>query len=326
MPISAESFLIACAKRLGLSGVGADGLGTGWDFNRPEDYYLKAVVNIAYGDKAGEAVPNASAEEQAIFEQARRHLPPSVFDINKWKAAVRPEEWPKVVYVLNRGGHFENSDKAYNGDYLRHTHGGQVHFYAEDVANAKNSITGEYFDGLPKYEPVKDAAGNTIDPVEYPFAMITFKEIFGGHSRTASNYWANYSLQPENYVLVSKSDAQAYGLKDGDTVRVVSPSSSGLIDLGNGTQAKVEGKVKTLEGMRPGTVAVSWHYGHWNAYGARAEIEIDGSRITTDVRRATGLCPNPVMQVDTSIGKVGLTDPIGGGASFFDTRVKLEKV
>ena len=326
MPISGESFLIACAKRLGLSGVGKDGLGTGWDFNRPEDYYLKAVANIAYGDKVGEEVPDASHEELAIFEKARRHLPASVFDIHKWQAAIRADEWPKVVYVLNRGGRFENFDKAYNGKYLGHTHGALFKLYAEPVAIAKNSITGENFDGRPTYEPVKDAAGKTIDPGDYPFHLITFKEIFGGHSRTASNYWSNYSLQPENFVLLSNSDAQAYGLKDGDKVRVVSPSSDGVIDLGDSTQARVEGKVKTLEGIRPGTVAVSWHYGHWNAYGARGVIEIDGSKIRPDMRRAKGLCPNPVMQVDSSIGKVGLTDPIGGSAAFFDTKVKLVKV
>ena len=73
----------------------------------------------------------ASAEEQTVFEQARRHLPPSVFDIDKWKAAVTAEEWPKVVYVLNRGGRYENFSKAYNGKYLGHTHCGQVNFFAE---------------------------------------------------------------------------------------------------------------------------------------------------------------------------------------------------
>jgi anaerobic selenocysteine-containing dehydrogenase len=156
--------------------------------------------------------------------------------------------------------------------------------------------------------------------------MITYKEIFGGHSRTASNYWTNYSLQPENFVLISKRDAQAYGLGDGDMVRVISATSNGVVDLGNGEQVKVEGKVKTLEGIRPGTVAISWHYGHWNAYGANSMIEIDGRKITTDVRRAMGLCPNPVMERDESIGRVGLTDPIGGSAAFFNTRVKLEKV
>ncbi len=326
MPICAESFLIACAKRMGLSGVGKDGLGEGWDFNRPEDFYLKAVANIAFGDKKGEAVSDASAEEQRIFEQARRHLPASVFDINKWKAAVTAEEWPKMVYVLNRGGRYENFSKAYKGNYLGHTHGGLVHFFAEQVASAKNSISGEWFDGLPKYEPVTNAAGKVIEHPDFPLNLITFKEIFGGHSRTASNYWSNYSLQPENFVLIHKHDAGIFGLMDGDIVRIVSATSNGVVDLGDSNQLRVEGKIKTLEGIRPGTVAISWHYGHWNAYGASPMIEIDGKQITPDLRRAKGLCPNPVMEVDESIGKVGLTDPIGGSASFFNTKVKLEKV
>ncbi len=84
--------------------------------------------------------------------------------------------------------------------------------------------------------------------------------------------------------------------------------------------------MKTLYGIRPGTVAVSWHYGHWNAYGADTRIEIDGKQVTADMRRAKGLCPNLVMERDESIGKVGLTDPIGGSAAFFNTRVKLERV
>lgn len=326
MPISAESFLIACAKRMGLSGVGKDGLGEGWGFDRPEDFYLKAIANIAIGDKKGEAVPDASAEEQAIFEKARRHLPPSVYDIDIWKAAVTAEEWPKVVYVLNRGGRYENFSKAYDGKYLGHTHGGQVHFFAETVANARNSITGEPFDGLPKYEPVINAAGAVIEHPDYPLSLITFKEIFGGHSRTASNYWSNYSLQPENFVLIQKQDAQIFGLHDGDLVKVVSATSNGILDLGNGQQDRVVGKVKTLEGIRPGTVAISWHYGHWNAYGANSMIEIDGESILPDTRRSMGLCPNAVMERDESIGRVGLTDPIGGSASFFNTKIKLEKI
>ena len=121
-------------------------------------------------------------------------------------------------------------------------------------------------------------------------------------------------------------DAQSNGFKDGDVVRVISATGTGVIDLGNGEQVKVEGKVKTIDGIRPGTVAISNHYGHWNAYGASARIVIDGKSITADVRRASGLTPNLIMEIDKSIGRVGLTDPIGGSAAFFNTRVKLEKV
>ena len=201
-----------------------------------------------------------------------------------------------------------------------------VNFYAEPVASAKNSITGQNFDGLPRFQRAMDSTGNIIDRGDYRFALITFKEIFGGHSRTISNYWANYSLLPENFVLINKRDAKAYGLKDGDVVRLVSAASNGIIDLGNGASGRVEGKIKALEGIRPGTVAVSWHYGHWNAYGASGQMEIDGRRVVVDPRRGGGLCPNPVMELDRSASKTSLSDPISGSASFFDTRVKLAKV
>lgn len=326
MPISAESFLIAVAKKMGLSGVGKNGLGESWDFNRPEEFYLKAVSNIAIGDQNNTEVPDASAEEMSIFETARRHLPGSVYDIEKWKAAVTKDQWPKVIYILNRGGRYENFSKAYQGDYLGHTLGGLINFFAEGVASANNSISGQPFDGLPKYEPVIDAAGKVVEHPDYPLSLITFKEIFGGHSRTASNYWTNYSLQPENFVIIHNHDAEIFGLADGDTVRVVSPSSNGELDLGNGGIFAIEGKVKAIEGIRPGTVAISWHYGHWNGYGGSEGIIIDGVEITPDARRSLGICPNPVMQLDNSVGRVGLTDPIGGSAAFFNTRVKLEKV
>ena len=69
------------------------------------------------------------------------------------------------------------------------------------------------------------------------------------------------------------------------------------------------------EGVRPGVVVVSHHFGHW-AYGAQ-EVVVDGKRVKGDPRRGKGLQPNMVMAV--------VTDPIGGSAAFFDTNVALVK-
>ncbi len=61
MPVSMEAMMIAIAKKLGAPGYGPSGFAAGVPFNRPEDYYLKAVANIAIGDSAGDAVPRADS-------------------------------------------------------------------------------------------------------------------------------------------------------------------------------------------------------------------------------------------------------------------------
>jgi anaerobic selenocysteine-containing dehydrogenase len=324
MPISLEAFLIAIGKRLGLSGMGADAFGKGMSFNRPEDWYMKLVANLAFGDKKGEVVPDATDEEMMIFRRARRHLPRSVFDERKWKQAVRPEEWRKCVYVLNRGGRYAPSDKAYDGDYMKKKLGKMFQIFVEKVAKQKNSISGEHFSGVPVYLGQFDAAGRTLSRNgRYPLTLITYKEPFGGHSRTISNYWTNIAMQPENMIHINRRDAERYGVRDGQRARISSASNpQGRVDLGDGRVIEVAGKVYVREGIRPGVVAVSWHYGHW-AYGSN-DVIVDGQTVSGDERRAAGIAPNLVMAVDPMFSDVCLTDPIGASASFFDTMVRLE--
>ena len=159
MPISMEAMMLAIGKALGLPGIGKGGFGDHGDFNRPEDYYLRGVANIAFGDaKDGtDAVPDADDAELAVFRQARRHLPKGVFDETKWKAAVGETMWRKTVYVLNRGGRFESFSKAYAGTFVGHPYARQLNLYVEPVATGKDSITGKPFVGVPHYEPIRTA-------------------------------------------------------------------------------------------------------------------------------------------------------------------------
>ncbi len=325
MPLSIEAFFIAVGKKLGLPGIGKDGFGPGFNFDRPEDFYLKFVANLAFGDKedGSEMLPEADDAEMEIFRKARAHLPKSVFDEEKWKAAVGDESlWRRVVYLLNRGGRFEAAEKAYSGDKMAHQWKGQWNLYVEKVATGKNSMTGEYFDGLPKVEPIMDAASNPVT-ADGDLQLITYKEVTGGQSRTQGAYWLQAVL-PENFVYLNSRDASRMGLKNGDMVRLTSSSlPSGKFDLGDGRTYEVKGKVRVIEGLRPGTVSVSWSYGHW-AYGSN-DVVINGETVKGDPRRARGTVPNPVMWLDPVVGDVCLTDPIGGSASFYDTFVKVEK-
>ncbi len=325
MPISLEAFLIAVGKKLGLAGFGKNGLGEGWDFNRMEDYFLAMCTNLAYGDKddGSEMLPEADDEEMRIFREAHAHLPKSVFDEEKWKKAVPADMWRRVVYLINRGGRFEAADAAYKGDKMHHQWKGQWNLYVEKVAKGKNSMNGENFSGLPKVEPVLDAAGNEVKDDGYDLKLITYKEVTGGQSRTHGAYWTTAVL-PENFIAINSVDARRLGLKTGDKVRIVGPTLTGAFDLGDGRSYDTVGKVRVMEGIRPGVVAASWSYGHW-AYGSN-DIVVDGQTIKGDPRRSSGVVPNPAFRLDPVVGDVCLTDPIGGSASFYDTMVKLEKI
>ncbi|NIA25441.1 MAG: molybdopterin-dependent oxidoreductase [Gammaproteobacteria bacterium] len=327
MPISIEAFLIAVGKRLGLAGFGKDGLGDGYPFDRPEQYFLALSANLAFGDKedGSETLPAADAEEMRIFREARSHLPATVYDEAVWKRAVPAELWPSLVYLLNRGGRFEPSDKLYKDDeWVAHQWHGRWNLYVEKVAKAKDSMTGERFDGLPKWQPVKDAGGNEIDDAGFDLTLITFKEIWEGQSRSRGSEWLQKAISPKNFLQMNSRDAAARGIKSGDHARVLSATlPTGAFDLGDGRSYAVEAEVKVMEGMRPGTVGLSWR-GHW-AYGSN-DVVIDGQTIKGDPDRASGTVPNPAMRLDPIVGDVSLTDPIGGSASFYDTKVEVEKV
>ena len=95
-------------------------------------------------------------------------------------------------------------------------------------------------------------------------------------------------------------------------------------DLKNGDKIPVAGKLLVKQGMRPGVIAVSWHYGHW-AYGSNDVIS-DGELIKGEKERSSGLCPNSVMCVDPVLKNTGLEDVIGGSASYYDSKVSLIKL
>jgi anaerobic selenocysteine-containing dehydrogenase len=331
MPVNLEAVYLAIADKLQLSGFGKNAFDNGLPFTRPEDWYLKFVANIAKGDKEGEEVPEASEEEMQIFVDARRHFPKEYFDLDRLRVASGGDDsiWRRIVYVLNKGGRFMNFSKAYtkspyNSGQLK----GFLNFFVENVAKSKNSVTGENFSGLGVYEVVKQVDGKSIGFESLngdELYMSTFKEVFGGQSRTIGNYWTQQSLKPENVLFMNKVDADKIGLNEDDWVTVTSTSNpNGEIDLNNGTKVKIKSRLRVIQGIRPGVVTMSWHFGHW-AYGSN-DVEVDGNIIKGDKRRSDSACPNPVMAFDSVLKNMCLTDPIGGSASFYNTKVQIRKI
>jgi len=219
-----------------------------------------------------------------------------------------------VDEIIAKGGVFEDPVSYVDSDgRLKYGYSGIVHFYLEPIGNLVDSITGKLeHDPLPVYEPIKDVSGNLIEEPAYPFKLITYKRVLHGQARTHQLPWL-MGIEPENFIEINSGDAKVLGVETGDLVRVSSVSNpTGIV-----------GKAKVVEGLRPGVIAISHHYGHWQN-GATQWYE-NGSPVDYDPSRGAGVSPNQVMRLDPILGNVPLQDKIGASCSFYDTWVKVEK-
>ena len=324
MPCCFEAVIMALAEKLGLKGFGKDGFGSGQDFTKPDDFYIRMVANVATD---GSPVPDADDKEVKLFLESRKHLPKTIFDPERWEKIAGPH-WRKVVHVLNRGGRFQDYKDIYKGDLVVNQYRRLINIYQEKTAGTKNAFTGKQNPGYATYVPISTTLGKS--PREagleegYPLHLITQRDVLMTKSRTIPNYWL-LAILPENAIIINPIDARKIGLKDGDTVRVVSATNpEGVWDLKNGTKKPMTGKVKVTETIKPGVVTFTLGHGHW-ATGA-VDVTIDGRVIKGDPRRATGVHANAAMWVDPYLKNTCMLDPVGGSVSFYDTKVKLIKV
>ncbi|HEY5996445.1 MAG TPA: molybdopterin-dependent oxidoreductase [Candidatus Deferrimicrobiaceae bacterium] len=323
MPCSYEAVQLALAEKLGFKGYGKDGFGPGVEFTRPEDLYVRMVVSIA---TEGKPVPDADDAEMKLFLDSRKHLPKTVFDPARWEK-IAGADWKKAVYVLNRGGRFQDHKDIYKGELVANQYKSLINLYQEKTAGTKSAFTGKGNPGYATWLPVTTTLGKT--PKEaglargYPLQLLTQKDITQTKSRTIVDYWL-LSIRPENEIVLHPSDAKKMGVKSGDRVKVVSATNKeGVYDLGNGLKKPMVGKVLVTETIMPGVTTFTLGHGNW-ATGA-TDVTIDGKVVKGDARRGTGVHANAAMWIDPHLKNTCMLDPVGGSVSFYDTMVALVK-
>ncbi len=307
-----EEFFIDVARRIGLPGFGdkgiRDGAGKWWPLKRKEDWYLKATANVVFQSGVADSeVPDVTALEVQVGDL-------SGF-AETFKSALTPAQWPKVLSVLAKGGRMEPRSRAREGDRLTHRFTKTLHFYAEEVARTRNSMTGEPFLGTTAWVEPTTALGQPLDqlddPKDWPFTIITLKGALQSHSRLSSNYVLR-QIMPDNGIQVAAQDAGRLGIADGENVWVVTP------------HGKRKGIARVVEGIHPGVITFNVGYGHWG-YGA-TNYRIGGRRIEGDKVRRMGIHLNPIMRRDPDVEQMSLMDLTGGSIVYFNTRARLEKV
>ena len=194
--------------------------------------------------------------------------------------------------------------------------------YNEVVATTHNALTGKRFSGVPRFEPLQTMKGrllSALDPLsDYPLFLSTHKQPIHSKSRTIADPWL-LEMMPEAFIEMHPLDAQRLGIESGDQVRVVSGSNA----------SGMTGRVRTISGIRPGVITFPAAFGHWQ-YGS-GHWQVDGRAFEGDRARNAPVRLNAVMRLDPDLAApdgwtIGLEDPVGGGADYFDTRVRVEKL
>jgi len=240
IPYEGMSILWELNKRLGLRDAYVDALNKKWGlkkvtFQKGRDYTSKEMVEVLWQDKTGKP-----------------------FDYAMLNAFVGKKINVKDRYLhsIEKGckGPGKQRIKLY-ADHL-------VDSYANVVetvkANDIKNIDLEQYRIAYLPLPSKEHAFPTPhrEAKDYPLYLITHKRIYRNQSGyMAENAILNQALGAdvaENHIAVNTATGKALGLKDG---------AMAVIETRVG---KAKGKVKLTEGIRPDTIAVSYHYGQWS--------------------------------------------------------------
>jgi len=152
----------------------------------------------------------------------------------------------------------------------------------------------------------------TVIRAQVPMAeMLTYEQ----HLTSATGGRGSYHMEYDHYEEVPHA-LQA---------KIISATNpEGVWDLKNGQKIPMVGRMKIVQGIRPGVISFALGFGHWGI-GA-SDCTIDDMLIPADARRAKGIHGNAAMRVDDYLKNTCMVDTVGGSVSFYDTHVKVVKV
>ncbi|GBF11259.1 molybdopterin dinucleotide binding domain-containing protein [Tepidibacillus sp. HK-1] len=304
--LNMETYLIDVAKMIGMPGFGDQAIpgadGKLYPLHRQEDFYLRAIANIAYDETPVPDVDPSEVQLTGIDEMLKGS-----------EQSLTTEEWKKALYVMVRGGRFEPHEKAYQGNDLKYKYPKILNIYNESVGSTRDSITGEYFEGTGTFIEPAFSDGTPIQKEypesEWPFTLFSYKSRFRSTS-TLANISKLRDVKEANQIQIARSDAERLGIHDGDQVKIVTPTG------------EATGEAKIRDGLMPGSIAIAFGYGHWE-YGSKT-YEVGGKEVKGNKKIAAGIALNPIAHREKNGNLVN--DPVSGAISRNDTRAKIVKL
>jgi tetrathionate reductase subunit A len=286
-PVGMETFFIACAKALGLSGFGAnamkDAAGAPLALDRPTDWYMRAAANVAFAGQ--KPAPDATDDDMALtgFKAWSELL----------QTTLKPEEWRKAAHVFTRGGRFQPAAQGYDGERMATKFPRALNIYNEQVGVARSAITGKRHCGVAQWTEPSFADGTPMrkhyGESDWPMLLCSQKSVLLNSYSIGLDRLRG--LHVDNPVALHADDAVKLGVRNGDRVRITSPGGS------------VVGTALVRKGVMRGVIAIEHGYGH-KELGARAHV-------IGDKRQPV----KPALAAGISLNDLGLADPTRKGLS-----------
>ncbi len=279
IPHDAYSILWELAKRLGIRDEYIEQINKQWGLKK-------------YAMEAGRDYPAKEAVELLWLETTKGKS----FSIAKEDAFVGQHLPPAKIYKSGVESKFKGPGKP------------KMNFYAEQLVASMKKVEAVVREhsikaiDLDAYRtalsplPIKDHAFPEPhkSAVDFPYYLITYKRMNRNQMGNTSTNPILNALGPDvkdNFILMNTDEARSRGIADGEVVSLETRIGS------------VKGKIKATQGIRPDTVAVSYHYGQQ-------------SKGLPDYAR-TGIWINQVLEAHP--------DVVSGMNSFNDTKCRIIK-
>lgn len=275
-PISMDSFMIELGKALGLAGFGKNainGATAKFDFDKPEDFYLRAFENVAMDG----ATPAPEANDEEIALAGLGEYVPLL-------QRICTDNWRRVAYVMSRGGRFADKASAYEGNKMSNAYKKPIAMYNQKVGTSFNSMNGEPYSGVPRYYAPRFYTGAKIDMDSKEFNLLAFSYKSNVLSSYSASVEALRDTRYTTFIDLSTTTAKSYGIAHGDHVVVRS------------REGKVQGICRIREGLHPRSIGIE-HGGGREGEGG-VNVQIDGTQKEGRIARRSGV----------NINKLGLSD------------------
>lgn len=215
-------------------------------------------INRAWGLKQVVAKPGRDYTPREIVETIWADKTKKDFSVALEHGFVGSKRSVKSKYLSGAEDKFKGPGKAkmkLYADQLIDTY-----YKVEGIAKKNNLAQIDLSKFKVAYSPLptKDHAFPTPhrEAKDYPLYVITHKRMYRNQSGfTVNNAILNQALGADaamNYVQMNAATARELGIKSGDTVTIET------------RVGRINGTAQVVQGIRPDTIAVSYHYGQWS--------------------------------------------------------------